>query len=238
MRPRTQSLLKSTTRPNELFLPVRVSCNRQYFWKKVSRQRPRSAMPWKTLEKSGIKPAAPNRLADRKHCALSTQPNPHLHGDFYLGFGWVDKAQFFQSARRFRATGSSPDFSRVFRDMALPGLCLETFFQCTKLSYPGQPPSSRATLLNEERGRALWERRREKFERKATQLDSNLRRHPEQKSQVETCLPNLPPREMKTALRVLWRFAQTRSKFGGAHSRASKHGHHQVQLRHSCFSWY
>ena len=49
-------------------------------WKKVSRQRPRSAMPWKTLEKSGLEPAAPNRLADRKHCALSTQPNPYLLG--------------------------------------------------------------------------------------------------------------------------------------------------------------
>ena len=47
-------------------------------WKKVSRQRPRSAMLWKILEKSGLEPAAPNRLADRKHCALSTQPNPHL----------------------------------------------------------------------------------------------------------------------------------------------------------------
>ena len=27
---------------------------------------------------SGLEPAAPNRLADRKHCALSTHPNPHL----------------------------------------------------------------------------------------------------------------------------------------------------------------
>ena len=35
-------------------------------------------MSWKTLEKSGLEPTAPNRLADRKHCALSTQPNPHL----------------------------------------------------------------------------------------------------------------------------------------------------------------
>ena len=43
--------------------------------KESSRRRPRSAMSWKTLEKSGLKPAAPNRLADRKHCALSTQPN-------------------------------------------------------------------------------------------------------------------------------------------------------------------
>ena len=32
----------------------------------------------KTLEKSVLEPTAPNRLADRKHCALSTQPNPHL----------------------------------------------------------------------------------------------------------------------------------------------------------------
>ena len=44
------------------------------------------------------------------------------------GFGWVDKAQCFRSARRFGAAGSSPDFSRVFRDMALLGLCLELSF--------------------------------------------------------------------------------------------------------------
>ena len=44
--------------------------------KKVFRQRPRSAMPWKTLE-NGLEPAAPNRPANWKHCALSTQPNPH-----------------------------------------------------------------------------------------------------------------------------------------------------------------
>ena len=31
-----------------------------------------------------------------------------------LGFGWVDKAQCFRSARRFGAVSSSPDFSRVF----------------------------------------------------------------------------------------------------------------------------
>ena len=87
--------------------------------KKVSRQRPRSAMPWKTMGKSGLEPAAPNRLANRKHCALSTQPIPigvsfeclHQHYPWspvsigkpapkihqwtiYFcrwGFGWVDK---------------------------------------------------------------------------------------------------------------------------------------------------
>ena len=32
----------------------------------------------KTLEKSGLKPLALIRLADRKHCTLSTQPDPHL----------------------------------------------------------------------------------------------------------------------------------------------------------------
>ena len=32
----------------------------------------------KNPEKSGLEPTAPNRPADRKHCALSTQPNPHL----------------------------------------------------------------------------------------------------------------------------------------------------------------
>ena len=35
-------------------------------------------MSWKTLEKSVLDPTAQNRLDDRKHCALSTQPNPHL----------------------------------------------------------------------------------------------------------------------------------------------------------------
>ena len=29
------------------------------------------------MEKSGLEPRAPNRLADRKHSALSAQPNPH-----------------------------------------------------------------------------------------------------------------------------------------------------------------
>ena len=37
----------------------------------------------------------------------------------WWGFGWVDKAQCFRSARRFSAAGSSPDFSRGFHDIAL-----------------------------------------------------------------------------------------------------------------------
>ena len=48
------------------------------FEKTISRQMPRSQTLCKTLEKYGLQPAAPIRLADRKHCALSTQPNPHL----------------------------------------------------------------------------------------------------------------------------------------------------------------
>ena len=32
----------------------------------------------KTLEKSGLEPTVPNRLADWKHWAFSTQPNTHL----------------------------------------------------------------------------------------------------------------------------------------------------------------
>ena len=64
----------------------------------------------KTLEKSGLEPTAPNRLADRKHCALSTQPNRRW------GF---DKAQCFRSARWFGAVGSSPDsgFPGFFHDI-------------------------------------------------------------------------------------------------------------------------
>ena len=60
------------------------------------------------------------------------KPAPKIHQwTIYFcrwGFGWVDKAQCFRSARRFGAAGSSPDFSRGFSDMALLGLCLEPSF--------------------------------------------------------------------------------------------------------------
>ena len=58
------------------------------------------------------------------------------------GFGWVDKAQCFRSARRFGAAGSSPDFSRGFSRHGAPRPLSWTFFQCTLLSYPGQPSYS------------------------------------------------------------------------------------------------
>ena len=60
------------------------------------------------------------------------------------GFGWVDKAQCFRSARRFGAAGSSPDFSRGFSRHGAPRPLSWTFFQCTLLSYPGQPSYSHA----------------------------------------------------------------------------------------------
>ena len=53
---------------------------------------------------------APNRFGDRKHCALSIQPRRLSR----WGFGWVDKAQYFQSARRIGAVGLSSDFCRAF----------------------------------------------------------------------------------------------------------------------------
>ena len=59
--------------PYQLLSPERggLAWVRQYsILKESSRQRPRSAMSWKSLEKSGLEPAAPNRLADRKHWAL------------------------------------------------------------------------------------------------------------------------------------------------------------------------
>ena len=60
------------------------------------------------------------------------KPAPKIHHwTIYFcrwGFGWVDKAQCFRSARRFGAAGSSLDFSRIFYGMTLLGRCLENFF--------------------------------------------------------------------------------------------------------------
>ena len=56
------------------------------------------------------------------------------------GFGWVDKAQCFRSARRFGAAGSSPDFSRGFSRHGAPRPLSWTFFLCLVcsllLSFP------------------------------------------------------------------------------------------------------
>ena len=48
-------------------------------WKKVQDKGLGAPCREKPLEKSRLEPAAPNRPADRKHCALSTHPNPHPH---------------------------------------------------------------------------------------------------------------------------------------------------------------
>ena len=108
------------------------------FGNKVSGQRPGSAMPWKTLEK--VRARTCGTKSPKRSKALRSIDSAKSPSTNRWGFGWVDKAQCFRSLRRFGAAGSSPDFSRVFHGMALPGLCLETLFPCTILSYPGQLP--------------------------------------------------------------------------------------------------
>ena len=65
------------------------------------------------------------------------KPAPKIHQwTIYFcrwGFGWVDKAQCFQSARRFGAAGSSPDFSRGFSRHGAPRPLSWTFFQYFRL---------------------------------------------------------------------------------------------------------
>ena len=75
----------------------------------------------KTLEMFGLEPPAPNRLADWRHCAISTQtksPSTEL----------INYVHCFRPARRFGVVGSSPDFSRVFHGTVLLGLCLGILF--------------------------------------------------------------------------------------------------------------
>ena len=50
----------------------------------------------KNPEKSGLEPTAPNHLADRKHCALSTQPIPIYKNRWFIG---EFQPQAFQSTR-------------------------------------------------------------------------------------------------------------------------------------------
>ena len=85
------------------------------------------------------------------------KPAPKIHQwTIYFcrwGFGWVDKAQCFRSARRFGAAGSSPDFSRGFLRHGAPRPLSWTFFQfvfplpkasdiCEKLNEPLQKNAS------------------------------------------------------------------------------------------------
>ena len=60
----------------------------------------------------------------------------HSQSSFFGANG--DKAQCFQSARRFGVVGSSPDFSRVFfHGMALLGLCPQILFVYCVFGHPG-----------------------------------------------------------------------------------------------------
>ena len=65
---------------------------------------------------------------------LSIDVHLQLSLQYRWGFGWVDKAQCFRSARRFGAVGLRPDFSRVFSWPVLLDLCLENFFPCNAVA--------------------------------------------------------------------------------------------------------
>ena len=95
-------------------------------------------MSWKT----------PGEVQARTCTVSIGKPAPKIHqwtiNFCRWGFGWVDKAQCFRSARRFGAAGSSPDFSSGFSRHGAPRPLFWTFFQCTLPSYPGQPSYSHA----------------------------------------------------------------------------------------------
>ena len=97
-----------------------VRCSSNKFWKKVQDKGLGAPCREKPLEKSGLEPAAPNRLADRKHCALSTHPDGDL--DESIKRSASDRLGDLVPQVRARI---SPG---VFRDMALLGLCLELSF--------------------------------------------------------------------------------------------------------------
>ena len=75
------------------------------------------------------------------------KPAPKIHQwTIYFcrwGFGWVDKAHCFRSARRFGAAGSSPDFSRGFSRHGAPRPLSWTFFQRAPLLWNGLSPDVR-----------------------------------------------------------------------------------------------
>ena len=53
--------------------------------------------PWKS---QGSNHAAPIRLANRKHCALSTQPNPHPQNRWFIGEFWAQADQSTQETAK------------------------------------------------------------------------------------------------------------------------------------------
>ena len=87
----------------------------------------RGTRTWRSADVWVLHPVSRNFECPYQHppwCPVSIgKPAPKIHQwTIYFcrwGFGWVDKAQCFRSARRFGAVGSSPDFSRVFHDIWL-----------------------------------------------------------------------------------------------------------------------
>ena len=67
----------------------------------------------KTLEKSGLEPTAPNRLADRKHCALSTQPSPDFSRFFsrHLASGHLNLSGYSSHVQLCRTQANSSNFN-------------------------------------------------------------------------------------------------------------------------------
>ena len=101
-------------------------------WKKVQDKGLWAPCREKPLEKSGLEPAAPNRLADRKHCALSVT----VDGDLDESIKRSASDRLGDLVLQVRAR-TSPG---VFHDMALIGLCLELSFSvlycCTQANLP------------------------------------------------------------------------------------------------------
>ena len=119
---------------------------RKFLDKGLSIEAPCREKPWRS---PGLEPVAPNRSENRKHCALLSQPNPHLHDGGGGGEGGGGLAELIKRgcfpARRFEVRAIrrfEQGFLRGFSQHGASslGLCLERFIPCTILSYPGQPP--------------------------------------------------------------------------------------------------
>ena len=74
------------------------------------------------------------------------------------GFGWVDKAQCFRSARQNGAAGSSPDFSRVFSWylVSFSWHLSRIIFSCTTMSYHSYECLKLRTFNSESRSKAPY----------------------------------------------------------------------------------
>ena len=110
-----------------------------------------------TLEKSGLEPSTPNRLADHKQCALSTQPNPHLRrwGEISLTFQSINLAELiFRSSRPVfcKNTGNDSGKQRSLHVHA-PRKFSSTAFSRNRLFLPNVSPCGFVRDLGKERAR-------------------------------------------------------------------------------------